>query len=322
MTLSENIRNSLFYVSLNKLLREQFLAIKQQLAPRYKTLLHEIGHTNPLALICQFEMWPYQRVVQWRLELDFDDYQWSEKTIKPHFLNALVSLEIGEEVIFLKYQLCSSFNDVLEPMKAEKIAIQKLGDPAFVTEKMNQITNFLSDLPEGFMKDMETINFNELEYTMHPKIQKKWQEGYLPGFDCIVLGEGDFVIPHVYSLYDPNNGETKQYWLPLCDTTLEGIEKYDDDIWTQVDVFHGAFEYDNQKIVFGDGAMGNEGFVASTSASGILNWAVFFTFSNPIQKAEVKDKHLLCYGDTGVIIDIDLNNITKIKVVQLSDWEK
>jgi len=149
----------------------------------------------------------------------------------------------------------------------------------------------------------------------HKIIQEKWKQGWLPGFDCITYGDGTFTIASTYSVYDPNNGETKQYWSPLCDTTFDNIIKYDDDIWTEVDIYHGAFEYDNQKIVFGDGGMGNEGYIASTDLKGDLNWAIFFTFSNPII-----DHHLICYGDSGVIvIDIDLNDITKIKVTKGDD---
>lgn len=151
----------------------------------------------------------------------------------------------------------------------------------------------------------------------HKTIQEKWKQGWLPGFDCITYGNGTFTIANTYSVYNPNNEETKQYWVPLCDTTFNNIIKYEKDIWTEIDVFHGAFEYQNQKFVFGDGGMGNEGFIASTTLNGDLNWAIFFTFSNPIHKAEVKNHHLICYGSPGlVVIDIDLNNITKIKVAK------
>ncbi len=310
----EKVINSLFYKEVNVLVRYQFLAIKQNITPSYQQLLKNRDFDHPLPIIHRFEYASWGGDRQWRLELDFDEYQWSDKTIKPHFLNALVYLSIGKESIGFKYQLCSSFNDELEPMQSEKIEHQKLNDADFVAEKIGQLNKFLKQLPEAFLQEIEKLNFNELEYMMHPKIQEKWKQGYLPGFDCITMGEGDIIIGNAYSTYDPNNGETEQYWSPLCDTTLESIEKYNDDIWTEVDIFHGAFEYENQKFVFGDGAMGNEGFVASTSLNGVLNWAIFFTFSNPIHKAEVKNHHLICYGDSGVIIDIDLNTITKIKV--------
>lgn len=60
--------------------------------------------------------------------------------------------------------------------------------------------------------------------------------------------------------------------------------------------------------------MGNEGFIAATSLYGILDWAIFFTFSNPIYKAEIKNGLLICYGDSGTIIYIHLKKITKITI--------
>lgn len=150
---------------------------------------------------------------------------------------------------------------------------------------------------------------------MNEKIQDKWKQGYLPGHDCITYGNGTLVIANTYHVIDTETKKRKQFWFPLCDTTLEGIQKYDEDIWTAIDIYHGAITYGNQKIVFGDGGMGNEGYVASTdSISGYLNWAIFFTFSNPICRVEIKNEHLICYGDTGTIIDVNLNEITQINI--------
>ena len=46
---------------------------------------------------------------------------------------------------------------------------------------------------------------------MNKKIQEKWKEGYLPGFDCITYGDGNFVMGNTFSTHDPNNGENKRY---------------------------------------------------------------------------------------------------------------
>jgi hypothetical protein len=73
------------------------------------------------------------------------------------------------------------------------------------------------------------------------------------GYDCITFASGKVVMGNTYSTEDSNNGEMKRYWFPLCDTTLEKVEKYDDEIWTGCDIFHGSFEFNDQKIVFGDG---------------------------------------------------------------------
>jgi hypothetical protein len=60
--------------------------------------------------------------------------------------------------------------------------------------------------------------------------------------------------------------------------------------------------------------MGNEGYVASTKLNGELNWSIFFTFSNPIHRAEVINNQLICYGDTGTKISINLSDLTQIKI--------
>lgn len=146
------------------------------------------------------------------------------------------------------------------------------------------------------------------------KIQKKWKDLLVLGHDCIVYGDGRITIGSYYRLFNPNNNETKYYWSPICDTTLEWMEKYDEDLWTEVDIWHGEFIFENQKIVFGDGAMGNEGFIASTSLEGELNWSIFFNFSNPICKAEIIGESLICFGDGGIKINIKLDELHKIKV--------
>ncbi|WP_378173985.1 DUF6304 family protein [Aquimarina sp. SS2-1] len=160
----ELAENSLFYKEMNTLLRNQFSAIKQAIHPRYEQLLKERQFYHALPIICRFEYSSYGGNRQWRLELDFDEYQWSNETVKPHFLNALVYLSIGKELIYFKYQLCSSFNDELFPMEEEKIEIQKLNDTDFVTEKINEVQQFLNSLPKRFIQEIEKIDFDDLEF--------------------------------------------------------------------------------------------------------------------------------------------------------------
>lgn len=149
---------------------------------------------------------------------------------------------------------------------------------------------------------------------MNEKVQTKWREGYALGQDCIAFGDGRIVMANTYSVVDSDTNRATQYWFPLCDTTLESLEKYDEDMWTEVDIFHGFFEFENQTIVFGDGGMGNEGYVASIDADKKLNWSIFFTFSNPIIRAEMVDRQLICYGDTGAVIKINIDELTSISV--------
>ncbi|WP_163395860.1 hypothetical protein [Flavobacterium limi] len=145
-------------------------------------------------------------------------------------------------------------------------------------------------------------------------IQDKWEKGFLPGIDCIVFEDGKIIIANTYKTIDYNTLENKQYWFPLCDTTIESLENYSDDIWTKVDIFNGSITHGNEKIVFGDGSMGNEGFVASTDRDNQLKWAIFFTFSNPILKAEIVNNELICISELETKISIHLNNVTRISI--------
>ena len=145
-------------------------------------------------------------------------------------------------------------------------------------------------------------------------INQKWREGFVLGYDCIAYGDGRVVFANAYSTYDPNTHETTLYWSPLCDTTLASILKYNDDVWTKVDIFRHPFEFEGQKIVFGDGGMGNEGYIASVTPDNDLNWSLFFTNSNPIMRAEIRGRTIVAYGETGFIAHINIDNPADISV--------
>ncbi len=151
-------------------------------------------------------------------------------------------------------------------------------------------------------------------------VQNKWRNGMLPGINCIVFANADVIVANAYRVKDDNAGSSKQYWFPFCDTTIASLEKYEADIWTKIDIADGAIDYGDQKIVFGEGSMGNEGFVAATNINGDLIWGIFFTFSNPIFSAKIIDDVLICVSETELEIKIDLHDLTKILIEPNSDF--
>jgi hypothetical protein len=80
-------------------------------------------------------------------------------------------------------------------------------------------------------------------------IQAKWRAGLLPGIHCILFGDGQIIIANNYRLTDYNSKTSNQHWHPICDTNIGSLEKYNADIWTNVDVFHGAIGYGRGQIV-------------------------------------------------------------------------
>ncbi|SEL86980.1 hypothetical protein SAMN04487910_3549 [Aquimarina amphilecti] len=91
-------------------------------------------------------------------------------------------------------------------------------------------------------------------------------------------GDGTVIRGNIYEVIITETSKSKRCWFPLCDTVLKGIEKYEEDVWTEIDISYGAFEYDNQKFVFGPGAIGNEGYIASITLTGELNSSIFLLF--------------------------------------------
>mgnify|MGYP003598837064 FL=1 len=145
-------------------------------------------------------------------------------------------------------------------------------------------------------------------------LQHKWQAGFLPCIDGIVFGDGKVIVANTYTIKNHETKEQKYYWSALCDSSLQSFETYNDDLWVSVDIYKGEIAYKDQTIVFGDGSMGHEGFVASVDQHNQLNWALFFTFTNPIMSAKIENHTLVCLSEIDMVISIDLHDLTRIKI--------
>lgn len=154
---------------------------------------------------------------------------------------------------------------------------------------------------------------------MSSLITEHWNrdERELPGQDCIAYPDGTVVVLHHYTIYDPNTDKREYYCKPLCDTTIDSIEKYNTIDWVRVDEWTNI-DYNGGKIYGGDGTMGNEGFIACTDENDFLIWGIFFENTNPIKSLSLKENTLIAINEHSEIkIEIDLNNITDIKMCSL-----
>ncbi|CAI6080511.1 hypothetical protein PAECIP112173_02911 [Paenibacillus sp. JJ-100] len=139
----------------------------------------------------------------------------------------------------------------------------------------------------------------------------------LPGMNCIAFANGDIIILDIRKIYDPNNNEHKMYCTPLCDTTIDSVEKYNHDCWTMVDVW-ASVDFRGGKIVGGDGQMGNEGFIACVDHEDQLVWAIFLEDTNPIKKLSVNDNKLIAINEhEDLRMEMDLQNVVDIKMTCL-----
>ncbi|MEY8746856.1 hypothetical protein [Paenibacillus tundrae] len=154
---------------------------------------------------------------------------------------------------------------------------------------------------------------------MNNLIMKHWsgEQRELPGLNCIVFSNGNIIMLNVETYYDPNNNERRIYCSPLCDTTIESVEKYNADCWTMVDPWT-SIDYQDGKIYGGDGQMGNEGFIACTDADDNMVWGIFLDVTNPIKQLSIQDTTLTAINEhEDMKIEISLHNLVNIKMSYL-----
>ncbi len=166
MNYREEVREGRLYSELNKLLREHFSKICKSLNQKLKLFLRQKHYSLPFEAICRLEQHTWEQVTQWRVEIDFDDYELDYETLKPHYLGAFVSLEEvkGFSMLIFNFKIYNSFNSELAGREDEHINIQQLNDDGFVDQKLKEVKAFVKKLEDSLMKEIEKVDFNLLEY--------------------------------------------------------------------------------------------------------------------------------------------------------------
>jgi len=158
----KEVKTTIFYNALNQLLRTQLPVIKEELETHLDEKMKAFDFKHSLFFENQFEKISHD--LQWRLEIDFNDYQWSQKTIKPHYLGVRFYLEQMNERIVFNYNLYNSFNETLGIKKPEELKLINLQDTAFVFQKTKEIKAFLNDLPNALAQELKLLDLNQLEF--------------------------------------------------------------------------------------------------------------------------------------------------------------
>lgn len=141
-------------------------------------------------------------------------------------------------------------------------------------------------------------------------VQLHWEEMELPGINSLIYGNGTLTILNIYSV-SSDDGK-KYYAFPVADTTIESIEHYNDDVWTEIQPHPNSINTGQFKLSFGEGGMGNEGFVAMEGKEGLV-WALFSTESNPFISLELTDNYIAAYSDF-IVYKIDIKNPKNITI--------
>lgn len=121
-------------------------------------------------------------------------------------------------------------------------------------------------------------------------IQENWRNGFIPQFIGLVVGNGKLIsINQNYNL--DNFTETKLEVLDVSDIKSFPVSQKN---FIEVTVMSKIINIPNSncQAIFGEGQMGNEGFVAVTR-DGLLIWSAFFTNSNPFYELNLVKNTLI-----------------------------
>ncbi len=140
------------------------------------------------------------------------------------------------------------------------------------------------------------------------ELRNRWRRSFrqLPDVDGIVFGDGQVVLASHYWTQNVD-GTQHHFWSPIADVHLADCLKYDEQLWRDVDAW-GALELGDQRILFGDGAMGSDGFVAAEdAATGELLWSIFFDWTNPFDQAHLEGPDLVVRSELNYLLRIPLS---------------
>ena len=142
-------------------------------------------------------------------------------------------------------------------------------------------------------------------------IQSSWAEQLLVGIDSIVLNDGTVYTIEIDSAKDIRANETfnRVYTFRVSEkTSLDALLKDDPDIWSEFQTYGEFKGIDNSKVLFGEGEMGNEGFVVKLDADNNLEWSLYSTESNPFIESRREDDGVHIFSSHGFSLVLNENN--------------
>jgi hypothetical protein len=158
---------------------------------------------------------------------------------------------------------------------------------------------------------------NETKNTiLNNTISKKWANNQMLGYDSISFSSGLVIVLDSSSTIDSNQ-KRMRYCSPFCETTIESILKYDSDPWTEIQQNNNSIKYNNKHIIYGEGAMGNEGFISLLNQDLSFIWGLFMTFSNPICEIVIENQNIIASSTYDFKIVINIETPQNIHIINL-----
>lgn len=143
---------------------------------------------------------------------------------------------------------------------------------------------------------------------MIAELQSSWKERKLIGIDSIVFNNGNVLLIEINKTAESKaiNTYGKLYELNIIKKTrLDILLEEDSDLWSEIQINGEINLRDKSKLFFGEGEMGNDGFIVKIDFNRTILWSLYSTTSNPFINFEIIDEVIHVFSSHGFSICID-----------------
>jgi len=117
-------------------------------------------------------------------------------------------------------------------------------------------------------------------------LQERWRRSESLHIDGVVFASGRVILFDVKELRAAD-GTVTCVAAPFAETSAESVLHYNSDAWVEVTSTSRVDAGNARRVLAGEGAMGNEGFIA-LERDETLEWVFFCTQSNPFSDLRVE----------------------------------
>jgi len=181
----DKVRNGTLYRAIDELITKEFAILEKQIqdyldASDLDLEIYAVLKSNPFRL---------DHITNWSLNIDFDDYQWSYVSVKPHWMSIIISLEEIENkdkcsiircaskkivenntLILSNSNLRNSFelhsknyDNKKRKIRETHINLANLENEKIINEELVAIKKWLKTIYTQFTKGIDIIDRNDLE---------------------------------------------------------------------------------------------------------------------------------------------------------------
>ena len=145
-------------------------------------------------------------------------------------------------------------------------------------------------------------------------LQESWENKIIHG--------GDITYSDGRCLFLKENWCRSSYTVAEVLKFEETLKKYGDE-GVAIEILGSVINLENDNIAYyGEGSMGNEGFVAYADKKGKLYWLIFLDFSNPFWSIKIEGAYIKAITELACEFTIPLDLPEKLSCGKCNKWER